>query len=355
MSEPLFTEKFAISAAYVQVMTNLVESYGGNGSAILNKAGITPKHRPEKFEFITLGQYESLLREAICTTRNPALGLYMGQAIKFSDHGTFAYSALSFPSVWDAMKVGLKFSRLVNRIVNLQLVEERTHYTIRFDTAYFSGQLYQTLMEMVATVFCEILGFMFRDDDIGSVQLRFAYPPPRYAEQYKQVFDCQFLFNSEYNEVRIPGELAVRPMPMSNPEVARKFEAECDALVAQLYEPKSYEQKVYEALILSKGEFPGVEDIARRHNISPRTLRRRLQECGTSYKIIRDRARVELAQRYLATTDFSVGDIAARLGYHDQNSFSYAYKQLTGMAPTAYRKQQHSKRQDDSLLPPVIS
>lgn len=69
-------------------------------------------------------------------------------------------------------------------------------------------------------------------------------------------------------------------------------------------------------------------------NVPPRTLRRRLQEKETSYKRILDDARVELANRYLSTTELSIGNISELLGNIDQNSFSHAYKQLTGIPPT---------------------
>lgn len=319
-------------------MAGLVESHGGNSHSMIKIAGIDRHHNNDFFSFITLSQYEAMLEEAVTVTKNPALGLHLGRAIKFSDHGTFAYSALSFPTLWDAMKVGLKFSKLVNQIVDLRMEECADFNSIRIDTAYFSGSLYQTVIEMVMSLFCEILTFML-NEDISTVELDFCYAPPTYAQQYQEVFEPAIRFEAATNEVRIPKKLANKPQIMANPDVAKKFESECDELIAKIYEPKSYSQQVHEALFLSQSRFPQLEDIALQMNTSSRTLRRRLQESETSYKKILDEVRLDLANRYLSTTRLSIGEISELLGYTDQNSFSHAYKQLTGIPPTAYRKQ----------------
>lgn len=335
---PSFAKNKAISSSYVTVMADLVESRGGNRNTLLKKAGISNIGGDDYLSFITMEQYEALLKEALKTTGDPAIGLYLGKAIQFSDHGTFAYSALSFPSVWDALKVGLKFSKLVNQIVDLKMEEGRDFNSIRIDTAYLSGDLYQTLIEMVMSLFCEIFEFMLKED-IGSFEIDFSYRAPEYASLYEEIFDPEISFEAAYNEVRIPIKLARKMQLMANAAVSKKFEFECDALIKKVYEPKDFPQQVHEVLFLSRGNFPQLEEIAQQINASPRTLRRRLQESGTSYKLILDDVRVELANRYLSTTNQSIGKIAELLGYTDQNSFSYAYKNLTGIPPTQYRKQ----------------
>lgn len=334
---PLFANTNAISASYIKTMADLVESQGGKGQALIKKAGIGRHKDNDFFSFISLEQYEVLLKEGLAATQNPALGLYLGKAIKFSDHGTFAFSALSFPTLWDAMKIGKKFSKLATQIVDLQLEESSRYHIIRLDTAYISGELYQTFIEMVMSLFCEILTFMLHED-ISSVEINFCFSEPSYADQYDEVFEPSVKFNTPYNQIIIPKALAEKPQVMANAAVAKKFEQECDDLLSKLYQPKSCAQLVYEALIFSRGGFPQLDDIAEQLNISSRTLRRRLQEDETSYKKILDQVLLELANRYLTTTQLSIGEISEILGYTDQNSFSHAYKQLTGFPPTAYRK-----------------
>ncbi|MDX1695245.1 MAG: AraC family transcriptional regulator [Ketobacteraceae bacterium] len=333
-----FANNKAIAMSYVLVMADLIDRRGGNSEALLRKAGIRKQYGKDPLAFITLAQYEALLRGVVESVSDPAVGLYLGKDIQFSDHGTFAYSALSFPTVWDALKLGLKFSRLANQVVDIRLDERQEFNAVRFDTAYLSGSLYPVVIEMVMSLFCEILKFMVKDD-ISSIELDFSYAPPEYVECYEEVFGAKVRFECGVNEVRIPKKLAEKPQLMANPAIAEKVEAECDALIKKIYEPKTVAQQIHEILFFSRRNFPQLEEMADKINMSPRTMRRRLQESETSYKKILENVRLELANRYLSTTRRSIGEIAELLGYADQNSFSYAYKKLTGLSPSHYRKQ----------------
>ena len=47
--------------------------------------------------------------------------------------------------------------------------------------------------------------------------------------------------------------------------------------------------------------------------------------------------RVEIAARYLSTSDTSIADISAMIGFADQSHFSRNFKRLTGLTPAQYR------------------
>ncbi len=48
--------------------------------------------------------------------------------------------------------------------------------------------------------------------------------------------------------------------------------------------------------------------------------------------------RIQEAQRLLATTPATVGDIAAAIGFYDQSHFTKRFRKIIGMTPLAYRK-----------------
>ena len=48
--------------------------------------------------------------------------------------------------------------------------------------------------------------------------------------------------------------------------------------------------------------------------------------------------RVEAAQRLLTTTDHTLGQISADVGFYDQSHFAKRFRRITGMSPSAYRK-----------------
>lgn len=64
--------------------------------------------------------------------------------------------------------------------------------------------------------------------------------------------------------------------------------------------------------------------------MSPRTMRRRLQERGTTYQHILDEVRIELAKEYLGSTALSVDQIAGPIGFTEAATFRKAFKKWTG-------------------------
>lgn len=72
--------------------------------------------------------------------------------------------------------------------------------------------------------------------------------------------------------------------------------------------------------------------------VSERTLRRRLQEQGTSYQDLVDEIRCELALELLQKERGLTNDrISQKLGYSSPTSFNRAFRRWTGRAPRSAR------------------
>lgn len=71
-------------------------------------------------------------------------------------------------------------------------------------------------------------------------------------------------------------------------------------------------------------------------DLSPRSLQRRLSKQGLSYQQLLSNFRHDKAVRLLGHSDLSVLDIASRLGFHEQSSFSSAFRNWQGCSPTDY-------------------
>ena len=80
-----------------------------------------------------------------------------------------------------------------------------------------------------------------------------------------------------------------------------------------------------------------VNEIAKEVFMSVRSLHRNLNELGTIFGSILDEVRREFAEHYVSDTREEVTEVAFRLGFSEQSSFSRAFKRWTGMSPSAYR------------------
>ena len=84
--------------------------------------------------------------------------------------------------------------------------------------------------------------------------------------------------------------------------------------------------------------YPDLRLISEVVGLSGRTLQRRLQQCGRSYSDVVQEARFSLALELLVDPAAKVIDVAMAAGYENPQHFSRAFRQLTGVSPTAYRR-----------------
>ncbi|MCG9954701.1 AraC family transcriptional regulator [Pseudomonas aeruginosa] len=73
-------------------------------------------------------------------------------------------------------------------------------------------------------------------------------------------------------------------------------------------------------------------------DLTVRTLRRRLDDEGSSYRLLLDEVRQALAEELLATGAIRLEEIAERLGYGEVSNFIHAFRRWKGMTPRQYRQ-----------------
>ena len=71
---------------------------------------------------------------------------------------------------------------------------------------------------------------------------------------------------------------------------------------------------------------------------SERSLQRKLQAEGVSFRDVVDEARHKLAVVYLGDQNLSLTDVACLLGYSEAAAFTRAFKRWTGQAPSQARR-----------------
>ena len=81
-----------------------------------------------------------------------------------------------------------------------------------------------------------------------------------------------------------------------------------------------------------------IDATARSLDLGVRTLQRKLASEGVRFREIVNDVRVARAEELLTDTREAVSDISSMLGYETANNFSRAFRKLTGLAPSDYRK-----------------
>lgn len=126
---------------------------------------------------------------------------------------------------------------------------------------------------------------------------------------------------------------------LSNPQPWKFSQANLAQLLSFTEQPDSFLEQVKASLVelLPMGQGSAVST-AKKLGVSPRTLRRRLQDEGTNFKTIVSQIRLALAKHYLRQSDLTCKHIATLIGYDNPSSFTRAFHTATGATPEEFRE-----------------
>jgi AraC-like DNA-binding protein len=174
--------------------------------------------------------------------------------------------------------------------------------------------------------------------DWAPLEVRFPHAEPADVSEHRRLFAAPLLFGHERSELQIPRAVINRPLPAADPTLQQIVEAQVGTLIERLPSADAYTDSVRHLLAktLSAGN-ARLEEIAAQLHLSPRTLHRRLEEEGTSFRRIVRTVRRELAERHLRDRRMMIAEIAFLLGYSEASAFHRAFKRWTGYSPKAFR------------------
>jgi AraC-like DNA-binding protein len=130
------------------------------------------------------------------------------------------------------------------------------------------------------------------------------------------------------------------PLRRRDPILAKLLQQQADEAIARLPRMDGALYDVRRALASRvAGGDVRIQSVARALATSVRSLQRSLGEAGSSYQQLVDLARKDAAERYLATSTFSIGEIAYLLGYSEAAAFNRAFRRWHQSTPQAFRAQ----------------
>jgi AraC-like DNA-binding protein len=112
----------------------------------------------------------------------------------------------------------------------------------------------------------------------------------------------------------------------------------CDRLLDELRLSGGLAGRVREILLSNLAQNTSFGSVARRLNMSQRTLRRKLQQAGTSFRELIDELRTQMAVKYVRDTDLTIEEIGYALGFNDAAAFRHAFRRWTKSAPHEFRR-----------------
>lgn len=330
-------DEYSVSAEYAPMLIRLVEKYGVGEEEFLRALNVRGDEWRQPGARVTMQQFERAILKAIELTRAPWLGWEFGAILNLSSHGFLGYAAMSSETLRDAIELAVKYLRTRGTIIELSLFEEGDTAVIQVDELVALNDaapfVIESLFSSLHFMGSHLLGEVYTDGE-----LRFAFPEPDYFERMRPLVSVPVLFDCAYHQMRFPAERLSQRLRFADPRLAQMAAAQCEQELASIKAPPKLLNQVRRIILADAGRFPGVEEVASELHMSSRTLKRKLQQLGTSYQRVLDDLRKGLAVEYLTQTDRTVDEIAIQLGYSDASNFARAFRRWTRRSPSDYRR-----------------
>ncbi|MBT3834115.1 MAG: AraC family transcriptional regulator [Gammaproteobacteria bacterium] len=258
--------------------------------------------------------------------------------VSISDYGLLGYAMMSSATLEQAVQIAVKYHKLAGAMFELVFDVDGDEAVLRIDHLLPGGRVGQYTVEELFAGISRLIGLLLGRDHKPS-RILLNYEAPDYAEKHLQCFRCPVIFDQPSCQYRFSREELAEPLAEADANTARICEESCRKLLNQMEIEDDIISRICHLLLSTPGEFPKLDAVANKLSLGARTLRRRLNDLGTSYQRILDDVRRELAIEYLRTTNLTVQEIAELLGYSEVTNFRRAFMRWVELSPYQYRKQ----------------
>ena len=302
---------------------------------ILRKRGIDPQKLSDSDERISRRLLGEVIWAAVRRTGDLALGVHAGEKVESADFGVMDLAARACPDMRRAMECVARYVRLQDDNVEMVLREDDHHVLWQLRNVV-PPALRVTNDFQVTIAIVNLRRHLGRFERPIEVHLR--HTSPTDAAEYERVFCAPVRYGMLHNGLVLPRMLLDQAIPSANAQAYGLFDLRASRMLEQLTRADTMTAKVRRVVTNRIGrEKIGIVEVGDLLSVSEATLRRRLEEEGTTYRAVVDDLRKELAVRYVAERRMAIGEIAFLLGFSSQGAFSRAFRRWTGDAPIEHR------------------
>ena len=335
----------SVSVRSVQPMLMYLAACGWDVHSFLNRQGIDRSLFSDPDARLPHATAICLWMAAGELTNDPDLGLHAAETIRPGQFGTLDYALRT------SANLGAAFTRLAAYHHVLHDAAE-VGFEIEHDRGILShhlplpGGAPRLVSEFVLGAWL-VTSRQATGTDLTPLVVCFPNAEPADTSEHCRVFRCTLKFGQNRSELILSREFLDLPLLKADPILQDILNAQVVALLDKLPKALGTTDTVRRFVVeeLSNGQ-PRLEQLARRLHMSVRTLHRKLEQEGTSFRHVLSEVRRELAMRHVSERKLAIGEIAFLLGFSEVSAFHRAFKHWTGRAPSAFRTVQQLSTQD---------
>lgn len=280
----------------------------------------------------------SLLEDAARRLDAPAVGLHLASDFEIGALGPFSYAVLHAPTLGTALRNIERYSGSVAVGVALRLEVAHDTASLVFpvwtDDPEDARQLGEAAVLFLLRMLRRLAGPDWKPCDVG-----FRHEAPPDVREHERLLGGRVRFDQSADSIGFEADDLDRPVRDADRFLLPIVERQLQDVVVDRADVDPWREAV-EMLVARHvcDGHPSIRTLAPELGMSVRTLQRRLDERGLSYRQLVADVRLRLARQYLEADQPSLGEVAFLLGYSELSAFDRAFRAWTGESPSDHRR-----------------
>ncbi|HEY3429087.1 MAG TPA: AraC family transcriptional regulator [Cyclobacteriaceae bacterium] len=314
---------------------------GASVKELLRLSGLEESQLKNPELNVPFEQAQDVWRYAVTLTDDALLGLHIGEDTTPSIVGLTGHLMQASPDLKTAFQQVCSFNQVFTDMFHYHLTEGKKEIILEYKPATLWKKLYpESASQAVDQAMSGTLNVfkLLSGKEIVPLKIELGERQRKYQSEYERVFGTTVKYASENNRLYYTADQLSLPVLSYDKKLFTIFN---NLLALQKRELKGKNPVTQEVKQLLQEVYqfkaPTLEAMASQLNLVPRTLQRKLEEEGTSYRALVLSMRNELSKKLLKVSDSKVKTIAGMLGYSDVSSFRRAFKKWTNKSPKAFK------------------
>lgn len=318
-------------------MVNFAARHGLDEEHCLLGTGIEPEQFHDEEQLISREQELRLVENLVLALPDTcSAGFELGLLYNIATFGPWGFALRTSRDLRSAVTLALRYLPLSTAYCHIRLQDNGSTLGLFFDGRDIPAVARDFLvMRDIGTAMTLLKELTLLGGSLLSVEL--AIPQADSCGRIAEVCGVKPQFRSKHNALFLRREDVDRPLPTFDANLVRMLEDQCRTQLERRQTIGTRGQ--VRALILGPlGLVATLEEVAKKLHCSPRSLRRKLDSEGASFRQILDTERRQLAEQLLRSSDMTLDEMAIHLGYSDTASFTRAFRRWHDISPGQFRR-----------------
>lgn len=325
-----------IASGAIRRFFQTVRENGLDPGPMAAEAGIDERLVEDPDQRVPLQRLHALWEAALRRDPRPDAALAGAQRYRPGDYGLVGFVCVNSETLGEALHLVVRYLGLWTDEPGVRLDGDGL-LTLVYRTTFPDGPGLRCATE--ATL-AEILHAARSavGPELAPLEVCFTHPGPADSRPHQTFFRAPVRFQQPVTSMRFAAEQLALRLPRADPQLGALLREVANQALARRERTASPLDQVSQVIgeELQRG-VPSVKTVARRLAVSERTLRRRLEEEGTTFRALLDLTRARMAESYVSDRRMPLSDVAFLLGFSEPSAFFRAFKRWTGSTPSSFR------------------